>query len=94
MNCKPGDLAIVINSLGPSDRIGLIVRVLSFAPCGTVLENAWAKYGRQQAEGNDAWFVVHEPTGRKWLHSDKRLRPIRPGDLKDETPTVRELESA
>ena len=26
--------------------------------------------------------------------SDKSLRPIRPGDLEDETPTVRELKAA
>lgn len=94
MNCKPGDLAVVINSRDCVEKIGLFVRVIRFAPKGSKLNPAWHPIGRQVASENDVWHVVHETTGREWLHSDCRLRPIRPGDLEDETPTVRELEAA
>lgn len=94
MNCKPGDLAIVINALDAIEKIGLVVRVLRFAPKGSRLHPAWCPSGRQVAVASDVWHVVHEATGREWLHADRRLRPIRPGDLEDETPTVRELDAA
>jgi len=98
MNCKPGDLAIVVAVRDCHPRypkLGLIVRVVEFAPAGFSLANAWCQYkGGQVAHGHDTWVVTVERDGRTWLHGDSRLRPIRPGDLEDETPTVRELEVA
>lgn len=85
MNCKPGDLAIVVRSVAGNE--GRIVTVEEFI--GEVPGFA----------GNDRWRVsgarLYAKDGQSVNHlKDSQLFPIRPGDLEDETPTVRELEAA
>lgn len=85
MNCKPGDLAIVVRSASGNE--GRIVRVDAFI--GKVPGYL----------GNDRWRVsgarLTGTYGEPVNHlKDSQLRPIRPGDLEDETPTVREREAA
>lgn len=78
LNCKPGDLAIVVNSKSSPDCIGLITRVVSYLPDVT---------------GDPAWIVdppLHdgrlfnglERPGNWWM--DAALRPIRDQDGEDE----------
>jgi len=70
MNCKQGDLAIIVRSEVAPEFIGRIVRL--GGPV-TMLEIP-------------GWFIDGEPLdGRYWLVADRCVRPIRdqPGD--DET---------
>lgn len=89
MNCKPGDLCIVVNA-GPAAMhcIGRMIVVTELA-------------GKSD-NGDDLWHYT-APAGERLSHAtgepideveDCCLKPIRPGDLEDETPTVRELEAA
>jgi hypothetical protein len=92
MNCKPGDLAIVVRKLLPRSNleVGNIVRCLELrawmlAPDDNIYLNVWLVEKGDQRRG---------PNGYPLGTADECLRPIRPGDLEDETPTVRELEAA
>jgi hypothetical protein len=91
MNCKPGDLAIVI---GSSKYSGRLVEVLFLAPNATfVLPNG--QYHRVP-DDNESWVVnilgspieaqfgggVKKPV-MQGVAADKRLRPL-PGKLEDE----------
>lgn len=92
MNCKPGDLAIVVRSFpGGIMKAGFVVtcievhaRIFSTLD-GQVYENVWFVDHNGNRHGVNGW-----PLGVP----DAFLRPIRPSDLEDETPTVRELEAA
>lgn len=88
MNCKQGDLAIVVQSLAGNE--GKIVRCLEFVgtgrcDAGTILV---APNGRAHA---DLWrtdATIHTDTGSTTrLMSDSLLRPIRDNDGTDETLT-------
>lgn len=72
MNCKPGDLAIIVKS--PAGNAGKIVRCIRFV--GKV--DGWV--------GNDRWETDSElPSTCGWVTRtmrDSYLRPIRP----DESP--------
>lgn len=79
MNCKPGDLAVVVRSTAGNE--GKLLQCIRYLGCvdGFI--------------GNDYWEVdrrvptlcgFHEPYMR-----DSYLRPIRPGDISDEE--VRDL---
>jgi len=76
MNCKQGDLAIVIAAVWDMSTIGRVVTCIQHVPKGFETKE-------QRAAGNDVWLVSD---GReKWLHGDSRLRPIRDNDGEDET---------
>lgn len=91
MNCKPGDLAIVVAARAEKKLIGLVVEVVHHIPKGAGFYST--RFGAYRISADsDVWLVRHG--SGEWGHSDSRLRPIRPGDLEDETPTVRELEAA
>jgi hypothetical protein len=95
MNCKPGDLAIVVADMhkDPVDTTGFIVHVVRLVHKGEMaplVSFGCTFYWRPDI---DRWHVRSDRHG-EWVHSDSGLRPIRPGDLEDETPTVRELEAA
>jgi hypothetical protein len=70
MNCKPGDLAVVVSTLGwpgLEKALGCVVQVIRSSemrhPFGTM------------------WDVEHRDIRRA---ADACLRPIRPGDISDE----------
>lgn len=101
MNCKQGDLAIITRSQTSPEAVGLIVRVIEFAAAGSRIE---APDGlRFRAGGFDSWLVEYSGSPRPARSSrtlsqfgvwaDRCLRPIRPGDMEDETPTAKELEA-
>jgi len=77
LNCKPGDLAIVVSG----ENVGKLVDVLHEHPvyghgCWTVIphSDATASFGNAKA-------------GEKVGCDDFKLRPIRPNDGEDETLT-------
>lgn len=83
MNCKPGDLAVVVRAPnGAEIRVGSIVRVVEFDGwCFFIDTGAWAQ---------DVWRVEFNgsefsPLGFEWGIPDSDLRPIRPNDGEDET---------
>ena len=98
MNCKPGDLAVYVrSSAGNEGRIVEVVRPLGINP-------VWGGHRWVARDtSNFFWLVrsqgtpLRDTVGRFFDEcpaADSYLRPIRPGDLEDETPTVRELEAA
>lgn len=96
---KPGGLAVVIGALNadPFDKqkIGLVVRTENLVPQGFSLPDAWCNWhgGQINSRAELCWLVIHEPTGRKWLHGDARLLPIDPDGLEDEDQTEKEIEN-
>jgi hypothetical protein len=92
MNCKPGDLAFVINDdKGCEQNIGRIVKVLG--PAGR-----HSKYGDWSIEPTSGEFLIYQPRTKlvsryadeKWswiVFPDRDLRPIRPqgDDAADES---------
>ncbi len=102
MRCKPGDLAIVIRESQRGNVIGKYVTVLSIAPMQTFkLPDGFTGEGANDAE---SWIVVFQhpfrvqlfPEGyrmtRYGVIKDRYLRPIRPGDLKLDETTEKEIE--
>lgn len=74
MNCKPGDLAILVGGVRP-DCIGKLVHVL-----------CWERKGR----GWEVKLLFKRPMlrGKKYFWAaDSSLRPIRDNDGEDETIT-------
>lgn len=72
MNCKPGDLAVVVRSEAGNE--GKIVRVIRFIGFG-------------ERFADDCWHVEPALRGTHRMHndvSDSRLRPIRDNDGEDE----------
>lgn len=86
MNCKKGEMAIIVKSMAGNE--GKIVTCLEFDPDKLFVNGNTAPAWRVDRYLQGAW-------GRTtcWV-CDEFLRPIRPGDMEDETPTVRELEIA
>lgn len=85
MNCKPGDLAIVVRSRG-GVNLGRIVKCVRPV-----------KYWFIDSFERECWItepMLTNVEGKMVPCPDACLRPIRPGDLEDETPNVRELEAA
>lgn len=82
MNCKPGDLAIVVKAYRP-ETVGKIVEVLDFLGRtqfrdGTFLDDCWAVYGNFQGSSYDQWCIKNLCEA---CLPDAWLRPIRdPGD--------------
>jgi hypothetical protein len=96
MNCKPGELAIIVRCAMSPEVIGTIVMVLDFASIGQVFNSP---DGIRHVSEVDGYFV--ESCGRKFPPNPRVssfsvvakyiIRPIRPGDMEDET--VYELEA-
>lgn len=87
MNCKPGELAIVVHSEAGNE--GKIVT------CIRPFNKVW-RHRNGVVRVEPSWEIDRELSGfggdsSRYI-SDSQLRPIRPGDLEDETPIVRELE--
>lgn len=78
MNCKQGDLAIIVRSYQGNE--GRIVRCLRFVP-----DFRWEKGGEPTWQIDVALNTVHSDA--RYFVADCQLRPIRdPGDdAKDET---------
>lgn len=96
MNCKPGDMAVIVKS---DANVGRLVEVVEFVGVDPVFG------GRVWYSDGPCWLVRSIGTPLQAANfwpalvmvapiEDSRLRPFRPGDLEDETPTVRELEAA
>lgn len=79
MNCKPGDLAVIVRS-GQQMNIGRFVRVLR--PFAGRPESWWVTSDSELHGAYSSW-----PPGAEVGQYDSHLRPIRdPGDdAKDET---------
>ena len=93
MNCKPGDLAVIVRDLDAPLNIGRLVHVLGrgdrkdFYPCPTPQSGfEWVVRPVKKIIGWDDAFQLVDDCG-DCLFPDADLRPIRdPGDdAKDET---------
>lgn len=75
MNCKPGDLAVIVRMPGPKTQclVGRIIRVTTLAPDEG--EPAWAYEGPSLMETE--WGVIG-------YVEDEFLRPIRPDGVSTE----------
>ena len=80
MNCKPGDLAIVVYANIWPRHLGLIVDVIRRCPAGYVFVTF---DGRLQKTRTDSCFVVRNGS-KEWLQHDSSLRPIRDQPGEDE----------
>lgn len=76
MNCKPGDLAVVVRSATNPENIGRIVRCVDMTR--RRLAGSW--------EECECWIVEPDITVYGAI-ADRCLRPIRPTDGEDETLT-------
>lgn len=106
MNCRPGDLAIVIRGTsGVTANSGRIVRVLRYYgratfKSGATFEDCWLIEGHLEFVSGKPRCSCSEKYGADACWPDEYLRPIRdPGeDATDETllwlPSPRETESA
>ena len=98
LNCKPGDLAIIIRpSVSGPQLLGMIVKVLHAAPT----HNFALPDGYVQMSDRPGYWVVEFPrpidvpvqigrivgtrTARYAIAPDRALRPIRDNDGEDET---------
>ena len=92
MNCKPGDLAVVIGGAFSPQNIGAIVKVIKLLPNGGVLDGkAWFPTSScptwlVESCGKKLTWGHHKPSLRR-AYSDRCLRPIRDQDGDDETLT-------
>lgn len=90
MNCKPGDLAVIVKSAAGNE--GRIVHVVDKARYG---------YGIDAYGDMPIWWVRSAGTpmpgtvfsASEFNFPDAWLRPIRPPSQEDETETVKEMES-
>lgn len=96
MNCKPGDLAVLVRATSTTEEnIGRLFEVLSAEPPRTYIQ----AFGI--SEEMPAWLCrsIGAPckgwsgkVKQEWVIPDFALRPIRPGDIRAED--VRELYDA
>lgn len=79
MNCKPGDLAVIVRSVVRPEAVGAVVRCVAFMPA---------------PDGRAAWLIDRSLGGpivtEMGLHQgdwwvDANMRPIRDNDGEDET---------
>jgi hypothetical protein len=101
MNCKPGDMAVIVRSQYFPQEVGLLVEVVEFKLRGSRFVDP---DGVGYKASEDAWLIKYMGTPQKaqngqgiarfamWL--DSCLRPIRPGELEDETTTSRARSAA
>ena len=81
MNCKPGDLAIVVRARVPAN-LGRIIRVIVFNPNARFV-NRPGVFGGWEYEGEE--LIPSEPGYRCRAVRDECLRPLRNQDGADET---------
>lgn len=74
MNCKQGDVAIVVRSY--TGREGAIVEVKRWIGESWTSQEGWVQ---------DIWLV--DCNGKGWMARDSQLRPIRDGEQPDELLT-------
>jgi len=89
MNCKQGDLAIIVTSYSGNE--GMIVR------CVRYLGPITYQYPNGSLESHDSWEVDHALKTTRGTYSnhviDAYMRPLRGDLLNDETTHSKELES-
>lgn len=89
MNCKKGEMAFVVKSYCGNEM--KVVTCLEFL--GEILFESPCRAVRFTAA---AWKIEPPLIGMSGrltaVVADRCLRPIRPGDMEDETPVARELE--
>lgn len=99
MNCKPGDLAVIVNAANFANQ-GKLVSVLRLYKRGEILSGHRVRYATNDVQW-PCWVIeslggpLDLGSGKKHhLHvcEDVRMRPIRPG--KEPTTTEREVEHA
>jgi hypothetical protein len=101
VNCKPGDMAVVRGSCDEAEGMCVeVIRLMTVEEedraCIASGRSPWwfckAFSGAPAINGLTGDKQYGMP-GQSWLFPDRQLRPIRPGDLEDETPTdiIREL---
>jgi hypothetical protein len=85
MNCKPGDLAVIIWTKAYPENIGALVRVVRESPNGPnpVHGFQWSCEALHPVRSSRG---VMQP-GQEGAMPDKFLRPIRDNDGEDETLT-------
>lgn len=96
MNCKPGDLAVIVGTVLVPQNNGKIVRVVRRAVPGEVVSFCGIKVHLRddrtdswwiESEGSDLGFLLandHIVQCRERPLGDKYLRPIRDSDDEDE----------
>jgi hypothetical protein len=96
MNCKPGDLAVIVRSQFRADLIGLFVEVLHAAPMNTDFDLPNGQAHSPLIDGRFRWVCkfmqpVKAPHGLGSIQTvyapipDECLRPIRDQPGEDET---------
>lgn len=98
MNCRPGDLVMIVRGHF-QQNLGAMARVTRLDRDGDwIFEDATRPIlMRDEDDPGHITRMSHSfDCSRDWYGTleDAHLLPIRPGDLEDETPTVRELEAA
>lgn len=99
LNCKPGDLAVIVRNSPVADGVlGMIVEVLSAAP-NEIFKLPCGFFNSASTPGDPSWvckfqnpITVKLESGefRRAVYASVRdagLRPLRPGEGDDETLT-------
>jgi len=103
MNCKPGDLAVVVRAPYTPEMLGRIVTVVRLATPGERFKTdrgsmRWPGYGCAQVwviksdrlmPWNSYQGTLHFATER--VFNDDGLRPINPGDLVEDEDQINKL---
>ena len=102
MNCKPGDLAIVIRARKTPEMLGRIVTVVRASVPGEIFKTDKG-YVRWPHDTPGVWVVTsnypmpwNRRKGRKHfalerVFRDECLRPINPGDLVEDEDQINKL---
>ena len=86
MNCKPGDLAIIVFAPVTTRLLGHIVEVIGIFPRET-MKSRWKQgitWEIRYPDGRlieQVWSATGTQYGLTRAFNDRGLRPIRPGDL-------------
>lgn len=81
LNCKPGDLAVIVRAMYRPELIGRLVTCVRLIP-----NDGFDADGRPfspKPQGGPRW-VIEKPLGSLKSVSDSNLRPIRDQDGEDE----------
>ena len=103
MNCKPGDLAIVVRAHHTPEMLGRIVMVVRLATPGERFKTdrgsmkiiippsaqVWVIKSDRQMPWNSNQGTLHFATER--VFNDDGLRPINPGDLVEDEDQISKL---
>lgn len=80
LNCKPGDLAVIVGADSLKENIGGLVEVIEWVVGRS--EPTWRVKTLQKLRRRDGFFVEAGSYGKC---RDSRLRPLRDNDGEDET---------